>query len=113
MNLAGVLVVEIRLIKMEKYTEGLVSLELHHSSYTSLGPPARRMIRDTAKSLNWPKTIFLVGIPLVALFSLRWVPLRRETVWTGVIYAYLRALTVTAGKKHCGSRLNVVIESML
>ncbi|KAF7716296.1 Uncharacterized protein PECH_005054 [Penicillium ucsense] len=57
----------------------------------------RVMIADTVASLNWPKTIFLVGIPLAAICSLHWISLNRGTVWTGVIYAYLRALTVTAG----------------
>lgn len=49
-------------------------------------------------SLNWPKTIFLVGIPLAATVSLHWVPLRKETFWVGLFYAYLRALAVTAGR---------------
>lgn len=49
------------------------------------------------RSLNWPKTIFLVGIPLAATISLHWIPLRKETFWVGLAYAYIRALTVTAG----------------
>ncbi|KAJ5364278.1 Acyl-CoA desaturase [Penicillium cataractarum] len=55
-------------------------------------------IISVLRSLNWPKTIFLVGIPLAATISLHWIPLRKETFWAGLVYAYLRALAVTAGR---------------
>lgn len=72
--------------------QGYVSETNHSLSTTS-----KSSMVTVLRSLNWPKTIFLVGIPLAATVSLHWVPLRKETFWAGLIYAYLRALAVTAG----------------
>ncbi|KAJ5444012.1 Acyl-CoA desaturase [Penicillium daleae] len=75
--------------------QGYVSETNHSLSTTS-----KSSMVIVLRSLNWPKTIFLVGIPLAATVSLHWVPLRKETFWAGLIYAYLRALAVTAGGQH-------------
>jgi hypothetical protein len=63
----------------------------------TLSTTSKSSIISILRSLNWPKSIFLVGIPLAATISLRWLPLRTETFWVGLVYAYLRALAVTAG----------------
>lgn len=63
----------------------------------TLSTTSRISVVTILRSLNWPKTIFLVGIPLAATISLHWIPLRKETFWVGLAYAYIRALTVTAG----------------
>lgn len=79
------------LLLLEKQSD--VSEKLHPLSTTS-----NNSILAILRSLNWPKSIFLVGIPLAATISLYWIPLRKETFWVGLIYAYLRALAVTAGR---------------
>jgi hypothetical protein len=63
----------------------------------TLSTTSKSSIITILRSLNWPKTIFLVGIPLAATISLHWIPIRKETFWVGLAYAYIRALTVTAG----------------
>ena len=88
--------------------QGSVS-EMNHSLPTT----RKSSIITVLRSLNWPKTIFLVGIPLSATISLRWVPLRKETFWVGLIYAYLRALAVTAGGFSSQYLLIVALETHL
>jgi hypothetical protein len=63
----------------------------------TLSTTGKSSIVTILRSLNWPKSIFLVGIPLAATISLHWVPLRKETFWVGLVYAYIRALAVTSG----------------
>lgn len=50
-------------------------------------------------SLEWPLVIFVLGVPIVALVSLFWVPVYRQTIILMVLYGFLRGLSVTTGKK--------------
>jgi hypothetical protein len=63
-----------------------------------LAPTSKNPDRGTQNSLNWKNTTYLVGVPLVALISLLWVPLRIETVCFTIGYGILRAIAITAGK---------------
>jgi stearoyl-CoA desaturase (delta-9 desaturase) len=67
--------------------------ESHFLARTSKNPG-----RSTQNSLNLKNTTYLVGVPLVALISLLWVPLRIETVCFAIGYATLRAIVITAGE---------------
>ncbi|KAJ6100075.1 hypothetical protein N7467_001610 [Penicillium canescens] len=62
-----------------------------------LAPTSKNPGRGSQNSLNWKNTTYLVGVPLVALISLLWVPLRIETVCFAIGYATLRAIVITAG----------------
>jgi hypothetical protein len=73
--------------------QGPTAKEIHFLAPTSKTPD-----RGSQDSLNWKNTTYLVGVPLVALISLLWVPLRIETVCFAIGYATLRALIVTAGE---------------
>lgn len=48
-------------------------------------------------SVNWPNSIYLLGVPVGALISLLWVPARIETWWFALGYLVIRGLVVTAG----------------
>jgi hypothetical protein len=50
-------------------------------------------------SLEWPLVSFVIGVPLLASINLIWVPIYKHTVLLMVIYAFLRGLCITAGKK--------------
>lgn len=83
-----------------EHTKLLPSEEQKHVAkmLPSSSTTSKSSIVTVLRSLNWPKTIFLVGIPLAATISLYWITLRKETFWVGLVYAYLRALAVTAGR---------------
>jgi hypothetical protein len=63
-----------------------------------LAPTSKNPGRGSQDSLNWKNTTYLVGVPLVALIGLFWVPLRIETVCFAIGYAILRAIVITAGE---------------
>ncbi|KAJ5893908.1 hypothetical protein N7495_005599 [Penicillium taxi] len=65
-------------------------------STDSLDPISKKPDHANQDSLNWKNSIYLVGIPLLAVISLFWVPFRKGTLWCGFCYAYLRGLAITA-----------------
>lgn len=63
-----------------------------------LPPTSKNPDQANQESLNWKNTIYLVGVPLVALISLFWIPISKETVCFAISYLYLRGFAITAGE---------------
>lgn len=58
----------------------------------------RKSSRVNRLSLNWPIAIFLIVVPLGAMISLLWLPIRKETVWFAFLYMIIRGMVITAGQ---------------